>query len=121
VTPDVTAGEYAAGGTSIREAAMRQAQVQSGMIGGLFLLVVMSGTCRAESGFDEKYQRDFNIFNPINQYQPGNPLNPISAYDPTNPFNPLNRFDPATPSIRPTSSTPTIPSIRSIVIGLRIR
>jgi len=29
----------------------------------------------AEPRFDEKYQRDFNIFNPINQYQPANPLN----------------------------------------------
>lgn len=30
----------------------------------------------AKSGLDEKYQRDFNILNPINQYQQANPLNP---------------------------------------------
>ena len=46
MTLDVTAGEYAAGqkckGT--REAIMRQAQVQSGIIVGWFLLVVMTGT-----------------------------------------------------------------------------
>ena len=77
---------------------MREAQVQSGMIVGLFLLVAMTGTGRAEPGFGEKYQRDFNIFNPINQYQPGNPINPINAYDPTNLFNPINRFDPGNPA-----------------------
>jgi len=63
---------------------------------GAFLLVAMTGTARAEPGFDEKYQRDFNIFNPINQYQPGNPLNPINAYDPANPFNPSTGSIPAT-------------------------
>ncbi len=31
----------------------------------------------ADPGFDEKYERDYNIFNPIKQYQPDNPLNPI--------------------------------------------
>ena len=46
---------------------------------GAFLLMAMTGTGRAEPGFDEKYERDFNIFNPINQYQPTNPLNPINA------------------------------------------
>ncbi len=77
---------------------MREAQVRSGMIVGLFLFVAMTGTGSAEQGFDEKYQRDFNIFNPINEYQPGNPLNPINAYDPANPFNPINRFDPGNPA-----------------------
>ncbi len=90
MTPDVTAGDYAAGQkcTGTREATMREAQVESGMIVGLFLLVAMTGTGRAEHGFDEKYQRDFNIFNPINVYAP------------------------ATPPIRSTSSIPTIRSIR---------
>ncbi len=88
---------------------MRQAQVQRGIIVGVFLLAAMAGTARAEPGFDEKYRRDFNIFNPINQYQPGNPLNPINAYD------------PATPPIRSTNSNPTIPSIRSIATGTTIR
>ncbi len=29
-----------------------------------------------EPGFAEKYQRDYNIFNPINELRPNNPLNP---------------------------------------------
>ena len=45
----------------------------------------------AEQGFDQKYQRDFNIFNPITQYQPAKPLNPANAYSPDNPFNPVNQ------------------------------
>ena len=51
---------------------------------GFFLLAV---PVSAEFGFDEKYERNYNIFNPINQYRPDNPLNPINAYDPKNPFN----------------------------------
>ncbi len=77
---------------------MRQAQVRTAaIIGGMLWLASMIGIGRAEQGFDEKYQRDFNIFNPINQYQPGNPLNPINAYDPANPFNPINQFNPNNP------------------------
>jgi hypothetical protein len=51
----------------------------------------------ADPGFDEKYERDYNIFNPINQYRPDNPLNPINSVDPKNPFNPINRVDPGNP------------------------
>ena len=84
--------------TGTREAAMRQAQVRIvAILGGLLWLASM-GNGRAEQGFDEKYQRDFNIFNPLNQYQPGNPLNSINAYDPANPFNPINQFDPGNPA-----------------------
>ena len=67
---------------------MRHAQLRNATIVGLLLLLAATGTGRADQGFDEKYQRDFNIFNPINQYQPDQPLNPINAYDPANPFNP---------------------------------
>lgn len=35
----------------------------------------------AEFGFDEKYERDYNIFNPINQLRSDNPLNPINCYN----------------------------------------
>ncbi len=48
---------------------------------GLFLL---ASPALAEPGFSEKYERNYNIFNPINQYQPDNPLNPINAVDPNN-------------------------------------
>lgn len=30
----------------------------------------------AEPGFDEQYQRDYNIFNPIIEFRPDTPLNP---------------------------------------------
>jgi hypothetical protein len=52
----------------------------------------------AEPGFSEKYERDYNIFNPINQYRPDNPLNPINSVDPNNPFNPINSVDPGNPA-----------------------
>ncbi|TAJ10791.1 MAG: hypothetical protein EPO61_00475 [Nitrospirae bacterium] len=57
----------------------------------LFLAIVIfwSIPISAEPGFDEKYQRDYNIFNPINQYRPDNPLNPINEYNPNTPFKPL--------------------------------
>ena len=77
---------------------MQQAQVRTAAIIGGLLWLASIGASGAEQGFDEKYQRDFNIFNPINQYQPGNPLNPINAYDPANPFNPINRFDLGNPA-----------------------
>jgi hypothetical protein len=48
---------------------MRQAQVRTAAIIGGLLWLASIGTSGAEQGFDEKYQRDFNIFNPINQYQ----------------------------------------------------
>ena len=51
----------------------------------------------AEPGFDEKYQRDFNIFNPINQFNPNNPFNPINRYRPENPLNPITEFNPTVP------------------------
>ena len=47
---------------------MRQAQMRIvAIIGGLLWLTSI-GNGRAEQGFDEKYQRNFNIFTPINQY-----------------------------------------------------
>jgi len=52
----------------------------------------------AEPGFSEKYERDSNIFNPLNQYRADNPLNPINAYNPKNPLNPLNQYDPGNPT-----------------------
>ncbi|HET9961108.1 MAG TPA: hypothetical protein VFQ34_02115 [Nitrospiraceae bacterium] len=64
------------------------------------VLILLSGAAAgwAEMGFDEKYERDYNIFNPINQYRPDNPLNPAQAYSPDNPFNPVNKYDPGNPT-----------------------
>ena len=39
----------------------------------------------AESGFSEKYERDYNIFNPASRYALDNPLNPAETYAPTIP------------------------------------
>ncbi len=58
---------------------------------GLFLL---TSPAFADPGFDEKYERDYNIFNPINQYRPDNPLNPINSVDPDNPSGELCDSEP---------------------------
>ena len=47
-----------------------------------------------EFGFDEKYERDYTIVNPLNQYRPDNPLNPINSVDPSNPLDQINRYNP---------------------------
>ena len=47
---------------------MRKAQVRTAAIIGVLLWLASIVTSLAEPGFDEKYQRDFNIFNPLNQY-----------------------------------------------------
>ena len=51
----------------------------------------------AEPGFSEKYERDYNIFNPASRYASDNPLNPAQTYATDNPLNPSNRFDPGNP------------------------
>jgi hypothetical protein len=74
------------------EAAMRY--------GTVFLIMVLAWTTRgwADMGFDDRYERDYNIFNPITRYQPDNSLNPTNAYSSDNPFNPINRYDPNNPA-----------------------
>jgi len=66
---------------------------------GVFLLLLLFSTSRAsaEPGFSERYERDYNIFNPASQYAPDNPLNPAQALAPDNPLNPANRYNPNTP------------------------
>ena len=44
----------------------------------------------ADMGFDQRYERDYNIFNPANHYAPDNPLNPTNTYNPSVPFEPLD-------------------------------
>jgi len=74
-----------------KEAAMRN-------IGLMTVILVLSGaTSYAEPGFDQRYERDYNIFNPTTQYQADNPLNPVNKHDPDNAFNPVNRYDPGNP------------------------
>ena len=53
---------------------------------------------KAEAGFDPRYERDYNIFNPANRYAPDNPLNPANGYDPTSFLNPSNLYDPGNPT-----------------------
>ena len=64
----------------------------------LFLLIpFIASVAHSESGFDSRYERDYNIFNPTNKYASDNPLNPTNRFDPKNPFNPVNQFDPNNP------------------------
>ena len=75
----------------------------------LITLLLIVTPSVAEQGFDTKYERDYNFFNPTNRYQPDNPLNPAQTYAPNNPFNlsnqhnpdnplnPANRYNPDTP------------------------
>ncbi len=75
-----------------KEAAMRHATLI------VTILLWCAASAWAEMGFDPKYERDYNIFNPMNRYAPDNPLNPANAYALDNPFNPVNRFDPGNPA-----------------------
>jgi hypothetical protein len=63
----------------------------------MIMLLLSATASQAEMGFEQRYERDYNIFTPMNKYQPDNPLNPVNKYDPDNPFNPVNRYDPDNP------------------------
>jgi hypothetical protein len=92
MTPDVTVVWDNHGTTnSDREAVMR-------MLIGMGIMLFWAAVSYAESGFDQRYERDYNIFNPINRYEPDNPLNPVNKFDPDNTFNPVNRYDPGNPT-----------------------
>lgn len=88
----------------------------------LLLLVVMlvSGDLPPVLGgeFDQRYQRDYNIFDPLLQLRPDDPLNPMRSVFPSNPFNRINEFDPGNPVNPLNRYRPTIPSTRSISTGL---
>jgi hypothetical protein len=71
---------------------------QMGIAIMLILVMLRPTASRADMGFDERYERDYNIFNPLNRYVPDNPINPTNAYDPDNPFNPINQYDPGNPA-----------------------
>ena len=62
------------------------------------MLCLWTTTGYAETGFDLRYERDYNIFNPATQYQADNPLYPANAHDPNSAFNPVNRYDPGNPA-----------------------
>lgn len=69
----------------------------------LFQSLLFSGIpVRADPGFDQRYERDYNIFNPASKHAPDNPLNPAQTFAPDNPFNPVNRYDPGNP-VNPTN------------------
>lgn len=83
----------------------------------LAAVLLSFGTASAETGFDEKYERDYNIFNPANHYAPDNPLNPAQTYAPDNPFNPANQYSPSNPlnpANRYSPSTPFEPLNRPV-------
>ncbi len=66
----------------------------------LIVMGILSGTTVtwAAMGFDERYERDYNIVTPTNRYVPDNPLNSVNKYDPDSAFNPVNRYDPGNPA-----------------------
>lgn len=64
----------------------------------IMMLLTWATTSHADLGFDERYERDYNIFTPVNKYAPDNPLNPVNKYDPNSPFNPINQYDPGNPA-----------------------
>ena len=77
---------------------------------GLFLLVT---PIFADPGFDEKYERDYNIFNPASRFAPDDQLNPAQTLAPDDPFNPANRFDhgnPVNPANRYSPDNPFNPA-----------
>jgi len=76
------------------------------------MLCLWITTSHAETGFDQRYERDYNIFNPANQYAPNNPLNPANSYDPSSAFNPVNRYDPGNPANRYHQDNPLNPANR---------
>ena len=63
----------------------------------LLSLFLLTAPASADSGFDEKYEREYNIFNPANRYAPDNPLNPAQKYAPDNAFYSANQYNPSTP------------------------
>lgn len=84
--------ETLAAGQPFGEAAMR-----------VIMLIVMGVLAEttatwAAMGFDERYERDYNIYAPTNRYAPDNPLNPVNKYDLDSAFNPVNRYDPGNPA-----------------------
>ena len=48
------------------------------------MLFATAVSANGELGFVPKYERDYNIFNPVNKYAPDNPLNPANRFDPNN-------------------------------------
>jgi hypothetical protein len=64
----------------------------------LIMMLTWTTTSRADMWFDERYERDYNIFTPANRYAPDNPLNLVNKFDPDSPFNPVNRYDPDNPA-----------------------
>ncbi len=63
--------------------------------------ILFASPAYAKFGFNKKYERDYTIFNPLNQYRPDNPLNPINSVDPNNPLDPINRYNPVLCTDRP--------------------
>ena len=61
------------------------------------ILLAIGVSANGETGFDPKYERNDNIFNPTNQFRPDNPLNPVNQFVPNNPFNPTNEYNPINP------------------------
>ncbi|HWV46393.1 MAG TPA: hypothetical protein VN039_10325 [Nitrospira sp.] len=79
------------------DASQKEAIVKWRLLIAIMLLIPTTAS-QAEMGFDPRYERDYNIFNPVTKYQSDNPLNPVNKYDPDNAFNPVNQYDPGNPT-----------------------
>lgn len=100
------------------------------------MLCMWVTTSHAEMGFDQRYERDYNIFKPANGAIPETaagflrwrrsrysstkpavhtkcgmdaPLNPANAYHPDSAFNPANRYNPENPLSPANKYNPTVP------------
>ena len=63
------------------------------------LLLLASSPVLGDPGFNERYESDFNIFNPANQFHPENSLNPANQFHPDSPLIPLTNLIRAIRSI----------------------
>src|SRR5215467_12465577 len=59
------------------------------------ILLAIAVSANGETGFDPKYERDNNIFNPANKFNPNDPLYPVNPNKPNNPFKPNESVQPS--------------------------
>jgi len=56
----------------------------------LRLFLLGTAPAWAEPGFSEKYECDYNIFNPLNQYRPDNSRTPINEFNCSTSVQPMH-------------------------------
>jgi len=56
----------------------------------LRLFLLGAAPAWAEPDFSEKYERDYKLFNSLNQYRPDNPLLPINEFNRSTSVQPMH-------------------------------